>query len=122
MAVPGGLDDSVHPDGHCVLSGSDIRKLSGECPASACVVRNPAGVQLPVAGFLFQPVRIPVRFHLAACALAADSRDHGYVLPPLRYRRLSDDPVSDLGNVCRISESRGLSAELMFPEDICLRN
>ena len=35
---------------------------------------------------------------------------------------VSDDTVSDLGNVRRIPESWDLSAELMSPEGICLRN
>ena len=122
MAVSGRLDDSVHSDGHCILSGSDIRSIAGEDPASACTVRDPTGVQLPVADFLFQSVRIPIRLHLAGCALATYSCDHGFVLSYIGYRRLSDDSVSDLGSVRRISESWDSSAELMFLEDICPRN
>lgn len=52
-----------------------------------------------------------VCFYLARAAVASDLIDSNSVLPDFKASRISDDPLSALGDFCRILKSGDLSAE-----------
>lgn len=56
-------------------------------------------------------VGIHARRFIAYVVLASDLIDSNSVLPDFKASRISDDPLSALGDFCRILKSGDLSAE-----------
>ena len=52
-----------------------------------------------------------VCFYLARATVASNFIDSNSVLPDFKASRISDDPLSALGDFCRILKSGNLSAE-----------
>lgn len=83
VAVPGGVDGAVRPDGDRVLSGADVRQAER---AGAAFIRRAASFQFLLAAVLFQYAGVFVRVRLAGAFVAADSGGDDSVFPHFAAR------------------------------------
>lgn len=109
VAVSGGLDDPVYPDGDRILSGTYIREAERRRTDGIC---DSALLQFFLVDPVFQAWLMYLGVYLARSAVAFDCSNSGYVLSDRKGSRVSDDPLSVVGSFCGILKSRYLPFEL----------
>lgn len=121
VAVPGGVDAAVRDDGRGVISCVYGLRGPGEKAQGAHGLRGAARGELSVDADIFRAGSLSRGVRVARRAVAADTADRGDVRLYLEERGKAHAAVSHLGRLCRIPQSRGVSAELknMLKEGVC---
>lgn len=109
MAVPGGMDDLIPPNGNCFLSCSDIRKTKSFCFNR---LRDTACIQLFLVYYFLRFWGLLILFCLVSNPMDSDSGDNHPVFPNIRTSRIFTPSVFIMGYICRISQFVYLSAQL----------
>lgn len=112
VAVPGGVDAAVRDDGRGVISCVYGLRGPGEKAQGAHGLRGAARGELSVDADIFRAGGLSRGVRVARRAVAADIADSGDVRLYLEERGKAHAAVSHLGRLCRISQSRSVSAEL----------
>ena len=111
MAVSGGVDDFIHPDGNILMADLECRCGGKTERTSVGHLFLPAGGEFFMAVLLFLISMVFVFAVLALFAVGAGVCDDTNIFSNFEDGSVSQHSVPDMADNCRISELRCLVAE-----------